>query len=122
MTVQSVIAALAATDSELVGQSVQPSNATAVVPSDASSGEPNLFAAQTHVPVAATVPLAALVVAQSGTQSVMVSEPAAEVPPKGHAVGTSLVPALAGEPPALYLFDGEIEITPKGVDVAKAEM
>ena len=62
------------------------------------------MAAHTHVPPTATAPLAVVVVAQSGTQSVIAAEPTAEVPPKGHTVGVSTVPLLAAEPPALYLF------------------
>jgi hypothetical protein len=83
---------------------------------------PNFVVAHTHVPPTATALLPVLVVAQSGTQSVIASEPAAEVPPKGHVTGVSLPPASASEPPGLYLPAGDSLITPKGEEVANAEM
>jgi hypothetical protein len=83
---------------------VQPSKAAPTWLFAVLSGAPNLLAAQMHVPDAGMAPLLAFVAEQSGIQSETCDEPAAEVPPKVHAVGTSTEALLAAEPPALYLF------------------
>jgi hypothetical protein len=101
-------------DAELSGHApVQPVVTAPVVPALPSFGAPNLVVAQMHVPPATIALLPEVVVAQSGVQSARASDPAAEVPAKGHAVAVSVLDESTALPPAQYLPAGHCVMVPK---------